>query len=470
MWVPFLALVFIVVAQRLVGRRSSVDGLVSPITVIAFAIAFYAVTVPVELWIRDETLIGFTGFHLAPEVGTRVLLASILGMVVLYVGYAAVAPRSKSVSLEGTEKSVAAARWMTFLGSLVGVVLLATVFRENVALATDYESNVAQTALGSDSVGYFVVNRWTYLTYAMFVFLSVAKARRPVWTLVVMAVPLVWWSIYSNDKDPLLVAVLAASGLLYSRLQLRGRIPGIVLVLGMVGAMLAMGIGAASFGTQRAGEEVTTESIGEYAEEGLFVNIDPAGPAAVHANVFLSTEAAGSFKPTLTGLIGWIPARLRPIPPQEDLAITFAKQHWPGWRPGMGYGYSPLAEGWQAAGYVGVGLVMLIAGIFFGGARNLLLAGGQRGTGSRAVRVAAYYVVLGYLGFILMRGTLTSLFSTAIVCVVLVAALTLVGNVVARPARSAEAGVGSRGTALGRRANARSAVLNRARMPSKRAR
>ncbi|WP_107773481.1 O-antigen polysaccharide polymerase Wzy [Nocardioides sediminis] len=430
-----LALIYVFVMKVVISRRSDVDGLLSPIVIVAFSILFYTISVPVELWLRDSTLLGFTQKHMTPTIAERSVVAAILGLIALYIGYSSLARRAYAADLQSSSGGVQTARFVTLLSALLGALLLSTIFHDNVLAAQDYLSNVAQTASGAGETGYFLVNRWTYLSYGMFAFLSIARSTRVLPSLMWL-LPLCAWSVYSNDKDPLLVALLALSGTLFCGLKRRDVPSGGVVAAAMVGVLVFVGLGAALYGVVRAGESVNRAALAEYFNGGLFTNIDPAGPSAVLAVVLRQEPGTGSFVPTIVNAFSPVPSIVRPFDVGEDIAVTFARLHFPNWAPGYGYGYSPIAEGWGAAGYVGVALIFFFVGLMLGAIRNWLLKPSEKHPQTAVVRLAAYFVVLGYLSFTFMRGTTTSLLSNAATCAALVVLLSVVCTGVASRRRS----------------------------------
>lgn len=426
-----LTLLFLLVTQIAIARRARVDGVLSPILVVAFSILFYTVSVPVELWLRGTTLLGFTQQNMVPEIAEKVLLAALLGFLALYVGYSSLARRSLEVDLVSHAAGVPIARAVTFASAGLGAVLLATLFRSNVVVAQDYLGNVAQTADTGGATGYFLVNRWTYLSFGMFAFLSIARSSNSFRSVLWLA-PLLGWSVYSNDKDPLLVALMASAGLLFSKLHRRRVPPGASVALAMIALIVFVGVGAALYGIARAGNTINAATVSAYVSEGLFTNIDPAGPSATLAVSLAQDPGSGSFAVTIRGAFSWVPNALLPFEVGEDLGVTFARQYFPNWQPGFGYGYSPLAEGWLAAGYVGVTVIFFFVGVMLGGVRNWLLKPSDSRPQTVVVKTAAYFVVLGYLSFTFMRGSTMSLLSNAATCAVLVLLTAAVASSIAR--------------------------------------
>lgn len=430
----FILLLLVLASVHLYNvRRAPFDGPIAPMTIVGLSLVFYAVTVPIELRLRDATTIGFTRHDMPPEVGTKVLLAAAIGLLALYAGHSFASGREALPEIERGGPQIRKAERVLLLVSVLCMVLLATAFRENVLASRDYLENVAQTAAGSGATAYFVINRWAYLSYGMFAFLRMTRARRP-HTAMFYVAPLVAWSVFSNDKDPLLVAALALIAFINVRHADRGwRIEYLTWFFTVL-VILSLAVGALLYGENRAGRAVGDLTLTTVIVEGLFVNIDPAGPSVVNALEFQKPGGTGSLAPTLLAPVAWLPSILRPFAVPQELAVTFAQQYWPGWRPGYGYGYSPLAEGWQGAGWLGVVLLMAFIGILFGIARKRLLRAPSVQSPAFFVRYAAYYVVIGYLAFTLMRGSLLSLVSTSVICFLLV----LIGAALARKRESQE--------------------------------
>lgn len=414
------------------GRRVDRDGLVSPLTILAFSMVFYYVTVPVELRLRNQTLVGFTGFHMTSGTGDKILWMTLLGIIALGIGYNFVAARESLPAYTHATPPEAArrARQVALVVTLLGALLLATVFRNNVIASTDYLSNVSQTSAEAGNVGYFIANRWTYLSFAIFAFLTIASAKRA-WLAAFCVLPLVAWSIFTNDKDPLLAAALAVTALLQNR-QSAGSTArsGWSVIAVCVGGLATFGLGALVYGENRAGGSLSATGIRSLINEGVFTNIDPAGPSAVLSVELSNPGGQGSIAPTLLAPFSWIPSPPRPFSVPTDLAVTFAQTHWSGWKPGFGYGYSPIAEGWQGMGTLGVVSIFFGIGVFFALVRNWLLDEGARSTSTSWLKLGGYHILVSYLAFVSMRGTLTSMFSTAFIVLTLLACLIVLTHLV----------------------------------------
>jgi hypothetical protein len=415
---------FATVAYVVVSSRSRRDGILSPISVMAFSTLFYVVTVPVELTIRGESIVGFTGLQMTPPMSVQVVFLAVVAFASFSVGYALAVVNCRPVDMScGDSGQVQQARWLTGGATVFGMLLLLTLFRENLAAAGDYLSNVRQTAGTSAAVGYFVINRWTYLAYGLFAFLSIAHSGRQVRSLALLA-PLALWSFVTNDKDPLLVALLALSGLMFNRGRLRASKAAYVLPAGAVALLAFTAVAALSYGISRAGGVLSREMLAYTLARGVFTNIDPAGPSAVVATEVARPSGSGSWMTTIEGLVAWIPSTIRPLGYQEDLGVTFARAYFPNWQPGFGFGYSPIAEGWLAAGWLGVIVIFALLGTALGLARRLLAPRGRgHSTAVAPLRAASFSIVVGYLSFVSMRSSITTLVSTGAICVGLVIVL-----------------------------------------------
>jgi hypothetical protein len=430
------AVVYAGVGILAVRHHSRFDGRFSPVSVAVFSILYYVVTVPVELVLRGDSVIGFTGFQLPEATGTTVVVLAVVSLACLALAFQLVAGPGAQLPTVGSLEGARAASRAALLVSVLAVLLIAALYRSNVVAATDYLANVAQTTSGG-SVGYFVLNRWAYLSYGVFAFLALATSKRK-WRQLPLLIPLLAWSIYSNDKDPLLVAGLALTGWGFRELVAQPFARWRGLVLGALVLLPVVGISAAAYGTSRAGEEVTRATLDEYLYDGLFTNIDPAGPSGVLAVELQRPEGVGSFDPTIAGAFLWLPSFLRPVDAVEDLGVGFAKSYWPNWEPGFGYGYSPVAEGYQADGALGVVIVFTGLGIVLGFARRKLVPSQSRRPPSTvAIGTASYFVVIGYLSFVVMRGSVATMVSTATLCLVLVALIWTASRVSLRLSRSA---------------------------------
>ncbi len=232
---------------------------------------------------------------------------------------------------------------------LASIVLLA--FGDLVGRLSSYEGNF--TTLYENALMAYLLEAST-LTLA--VGAAYAFHRRSRQAVAAVAVGVLFaFGIYTSNKDPLLVGLLALAPLGY-RLQVVQKVW--FAPVAVVGALLVAAIVPYTFGIHRAGVEVTWDRM---AESGIFLRSDPAGPFYSVAMV-LARDADPMYGQTyVRSVVSWVPGFLwpsKPLSPSE----AFARTEISNWAPGRGLGFSPLAESFQNFGLLGPLLQFALVG------------------------------------------------------------------------------------------------------------
>lgn len=403
------------------------DSIISPVTIFGFGCVFYALAVPLQLALQETGRIGNTGWTLLPEVGEKAALLTLAGFIsfgasylVFVRGVSAAVPDNAS-QLEIPWRVVSG---ITIVWVIVGVIF----FRENILASRDYYANIAQTSATSDSPLYFIWNRWAYVLLGILAFM-VCAFRQRVYAGILGLVPLVAWSLYTNDKDPALIAVISALGFTIRPGRVR-RIGSLRLLAGGALVLTIFAFGAAAFSSWRATDDLAVTGDSRPGQ-GYFAAIDPAGPAVVISRVLREDSRPTLGDSVASGLVSWIPFVDLPFE-QTDLASQFAQRNYPNYRPGFGYGYSPLAEGWIIGGIAGVFFLFAVLGAVTAVARNWMVRRRSVTDSTRVVLSAGAFVVLGYTSFIAMRGTFASFVLTLVYLLLMLAGLRLAISVATR--------------------------------------
>lgn len=400
-----LAVVFVAIWAGCALRFAPMDSIFSPVTFFGFGCLFYAFAVPLELALRGTGRLGTSGYEMSPGTGVEIGGLTITGFVIYVIFYGMLAKGSNAYVFAAGRRAGSPPWGRTIVLVAAGVVIALVFYRANIEASRTYYANVAQSAGPGAAIGYGLLDRWVYCLYAVAAFMMVVRARRwPVRLLVV--VPLIAWSLYSNDKDPALIAALVACGGFISPwTKWRQFGPVRLVVLGAV-ALAIFGVGSSVFSQWRANEGLDLSSALS-GQNGYFTSIDPNGPAVVMSVALNGAPHYPMGETVLSGLVSWVPRIQFPFETSEP-AVDFAKMYYPGYQPGFGYGYSPVAEGWLGGGFIGMILVFGSMGAITALVRNFYISRRDRHPELSSFLSAASFVTLGYTSFVAMRGSFAS--------------------------------------------------------------
>lgn len=357
-----LAAAFLGLVSFVIYKRAPVDGYFSPLAAFGVGAAFYLVAIPVETLITDFDALQLSGtaIPISPRASASVIAHTCIAFAFLAVGYSMVAkrrpPENLSPDADNLRPAIQALAWLT----AVFVAFAIARFHNELAAARDYQS------LYSTRYSSPLYNFTMSTIYALSAMLAAALlvGRRTAWGFALVAA-LLLGGVYSNQKEPLVLAGLALLVLLPAA-PARPRLSRITLAVFAAPAMLTAA--TIVFSVNRGGGTVAQAL--QLIRAGSLNRTEPAGP---FSSVLAELYAPGSSAPQsaigdsfINGLIGWIPRVLRPGRPL-DLAEAFARNNIPGWTPGRGYGYSPLAEGLHQGGAIGVMVWFTMLGLFIGG-------------------------------------------------------------------------------------------------------
>jgi hypothetical protein len=104
----------------------------------------------------------------------------------------------------------------------------------------------------------------------------------------------------------------------------------------------------------------------------------------------------------------WIPRGIWPERP-IDMAEGFARDFMVGWQPGMGMGYSPVAEGFHRYGLLLGPVVLFLIGLIFALLQTSFVRVARPG-----LRLALYVTISGYIAFFMNRGPFSGVFTQSL--------------------------------------------------------
>jgi hypothetical protein len=336
-WVALYLLIFFACALHCSKR----EGFWAPLTVFGISAFYYYLSVPLELFVRGEET--FTTYPstcgISPETGNRIAVLAILALLGFAAGHHC-SGLGKLTAL--TAKSPAPRVPKSLQYAAVGTIaLLFLLYRTSVFDQLAYEE--ANERRFNDPV-YSYLTRMCLQFGCLIAGVIVHRrgiAKLPALLIVALAVG---WGLHTSDKDPLLRAALAVSALMVGH---RSR-SVTHFVLYCAAALFAIGA-LPVFSAFRAHAEL---DVRKAATEFSVLNTDAKGPMISLVSVLEDESEKMYGQSYLFAAAAWIPRSIWPSRP-DDLAQQFALQEIPNWQPGMGLGYSLLAEAYLNFGYAG---------------------------------------------------------------------------------------------------------------------
>lgn len=339
---PWLVTLYLFVFFICAVRAAAREGYWSPVIIFGITAFYYYLSVPIELYLRGQEV--FTTypavFGISPEVRDSIGIATLLALLGFVAGH-----QLSGVGRLGAHRDCMPGRRLPnslkYL-AIFCIVAILSLYRFTLFEKLGYED--ANERRYNDPVfGY--LTRLCLLLSCLCVGVIVTRkglARAPAFLIAALVVA---WGFYTSDKNPILQAAL---GLSTYWVGARSRsMKHLYLYCGV--AVLAVAA-LPLFSAFRAHAPIDVRSaVTNFSVQ----NTDAKGPMI---SLVLALEEDG---PRLYGssylyaLVAWVPRVIWPNRP-NDLAQEFAFEHIPNWQPGMGLGYSLLAEAYLNFGMTGV--------------------------------------------------------------------------------------------------------------------
>ncbi|QDS99805.1 O-antigen polymerase [Adhaeretor mobilis] len=341
MFLALLCLYLIVFfyASNAYARRA---GFWHPVTLFGISGFYYYLSVPLELHLKGQDIHAVLPavFYMPNEVRISIALAAIIALLGYIAGHHLSGMQRQLATLRTTQKERAPTSLLAIIFSLCA--LLFAIYGFSLFQKLSYhEGNVLRY---SDSFFSFSTS---LLTMSIGLLAGAyAFQGRILRTEVLAALAfLIFWGFFTSEKNPLLVAAMGAG-----TIWLGGRSRSKWFLALYCAGALAVTVLLPVFSAIRNDATPDWEAI---LHAYTLEHQDANGPM-----MSLSSAMAGDEEPLygssyLYALVSWIPRSVWPDRPY-DLAQTFAYDNLEGWQPGMGLGYSLLAEGYLNFGYFGI--------------------------------------------------------------------------------------------------------------------
>jgi oligosaccharide repeat unit polymerase len=388
-----------VVSARMFAKR---EGYYSTVVVFGIAAFLYYIGIPLEMRLTDSvrlfTDLGVLDF--GPELQGKVAMMGAMAYLSFVVGYRLTGFRPVPAgTIEGRvpEPMLPRVPLSVVLFAAGSTLLLVVLYRDEVLASGTYENSYT---LVYSSAGFAALQKYAAVALALLSATLLGSQRKRPLAALLLALPALWWGVYSSNKNPMLVALLGVGSYLYGRRSRKARTFFVLLVAAAVGAVLWPIV----FSQFRAGHAI---QLAMFAERRSFLrSSDPAGPMISLLEYASQPSQHLLGESYVLAPLLWIPKVMWPGRPL-DLSEAFARDHIAHWAPGLGLGYSLLAEAWNNFGWFGPVLQYLAIGLLWGFTWKLLHSWFNRV--SPAYWRAVYATFGYYLLIIMHRGPTSSI-------------------------------------------------------------
>lgn len=404
MLIWFLGFLFLALICLLGSMTRPYDTYVSPVTVFGLGAFLYVVAIPMEVAATGVPYLRLHAPIFIPEsTALHAVLLAFVAYLAFFGGYWIALNKKRLMGASPRHPHGPRVAQRTLgAASLALVLLLALAFPSELAATRSYQAAYTERF---ENPLFAALSFAAALVVGMFAFiLGRDRGRSIVWVLG-LTFSLACWGIFSNQKTPLVFAGLAACSLLLRNTRNRPR--PVAFIAAVFTAPLILGVSAVAFSLNRGGASI--DVLGRVRQTGFLTGVEPAGP---FYSLVVETLEPGSSGPDtwrgesfLQAFIGWVPRTVWPGRPL-DLSLTFAQVHTPNWRPGQGFGFSPIAEGLLQGGLLGLGVFFFLVGTLIATARNIFAVLDHRREATSAIYEAFFFVGFIYLCFIFFRGPL----------------------------------------------------------------
>lgn len=399
----FISLIACGAVFWLANRRGMM--LADPYVIFSLSFFYYQFMIPISMTLSGDYNTYTLGYSVSvtPAVMNMLSFTLFAGFTAFTLGFKMVgSPLTSRIwnpSVEDRRNARGDAKiLLAFTGFLIFVILL--LYREElVTLFSGYEGKI--------SVGYnastfsWLFKEATLITAVVLNYL-IFRGRNPIRVAALSILGFLLLSVVSSGKDGMVFAMLSGVCCLVRVAPNRQWLGLVVLFAAIAFALIYL---VPVYAVYRGGGGLVLDA-GRVIGSDIYFS-DALGPFAV-----LITLIAGAVPfpahPILLSPLLWIPRGIwneRPI----DMAEGFAREFMIGWQPGMGMGYSPIAEGYQRYGLLGGPIVLFLTGLIF----SMLQSGFVR-TARPGLRLALYVTISGYIAFFLNRGPMSGVFTQSL--------------------------------------------------------
>jgi oligosaccharide repeat unit polymerase len=399
----FISLIACGVVFWLANRRGMI--LADPYVIFSLSFLYYQFLIPISMTLSGDYNTYTLGYRVSVTPNTMNMLSFTLfaGFAAFTLGFKLVGspltarvwnpPAEDRRTARGDARTL-----LAFAGFLLAVVLI--FYREElVTLFSGYEGKIS---VGYNASTFSWLFKEATLICAVVLNYLIFRGSRPIAVASLSIFGFLVLSVASSGKDGMVFAMLSGVCCLV-RIAPRRQWLGLVLLL--AASAFALIYLVPVYAVYRGGGGIVLDA-GRVIGSDIYFS-DALGPFAVLITLISGAVSLPAHPIFLSPLL-WVPRGIwsdRPL----DMAEGFAREFMIGWQPGMGMGYSPVAEGYQRYGMLGGPIVLFLTGLIFA----LLQAGFVR-FARPGLRLALYVTISGYIAFFLNRGPMSGVFTQSL--------------------------------------------------------
>ncbi len=359
-------ILYLAVSFSVIRHSFRVEGLISTGLLLVILSTIYYVSIPLELILTHGNDYFIAGVHV--EISNYdnifIIINTSVSILAFYIGYVVSGYRpdfnfiksNVEYSLSKTKSFEISIKILLFFSSIVLFVFLRSELFVSMSGYSSNYSNVYNNPIYSYTVFVFTLSLSVYACYKLCLydckFLGVL--------LVFFGV---LFGILTSDKNPILISMLPFVAKV--NMSIIHRKTGIfflifVLPLGFIALLMLI----PAFSLYRAGIDIFSFELLKYYKFS-FTSIDPAGPFVSLVETLKGEESLRLGFQYVKDLLVLIPRSVFPGRP-FDLSEQFARGFIKNWQPGLGLGYSFMAEGLVNFGRYFCFLHFFIVGFFWG--------------------------------------------------------------------------------------------------------
>jgi len=251
---------------------------------------------------------------------------------------------------------------------ILGLLLFVLFVFYKDALFQSFRSYSDNFTITYNNSSYAYIKEVLYAVLAIVSLIFLQKKSKLRLISIALTVVLIIFGILSKDKNPILMASIpwfwVSLSYLYEKLISRKWLILLIFVLGIAVIPVFNGV----YGSYRG--KWDKDVINYYSTNGVFGTFESKEILISLVDVTNSEDRLYG-QTYLSGFVNWIPKSLWAYRP-ESLAESYAKFRIKGWAPGMGLGFSLLAESYLNFDVYGAFIQFLIIGLLFGFIRRFM--------------------------------------------------------------------------------------------------
>ena len=351
-----LYLVIFIIVIKLLSRQ---EGYYSTLTVFGIGCYIYYIGIPFELYVLsiEEVKKGNIVLSLSTAQLSQIIMMGTIAFLAFSLGYylSSFNPSKMSRGLRNRFPRIPYSLRLICMGSLICLLIF---FYKNILASSTYE---AAYGVRYSSPAFSLLCSLIVLYGAVIASTIILRGKNLNKTLGIGFILLIiLWGIYSADKNIILFGLLAIAASSFRFVKKKGLISFVYIIIGCVVLIYSIKV----FSLYRGGHNIYTASSIATKQFGLRY-IDPLGPSASLQHV-LNNRSDLQYGRTYAHIFYLIIPRFlwkeRPL----DLSEQFARDNITNWQPGMGMGYSPLAEAYLNFSWMGPVIQYLLLGLLWG--------------------------------------------------------------------------------------------------------